>query len=111
MKQIALSLNLKDDPAVIDSYKKYHEDVWPDVKQSLHAVGVHQMKIWLVGRRLVMVIDVDDEFEPATHFPRYYELHPKVKEWEAIMGKYQEPLPEAKEGELWTMMEQVFQLA
>ena len=110
MKQLARSLNLKDDPEVIDSYVKYHEDVWPEVKQSLKEVGVHQMKIWLLGRRLFMVIDVDDDFEPDVKFQTYYGLHPKVKEWEALMGSYQEALPEAKEGQLWADMEQVFQL-
>lgn len=110
MKQLARTLNLKDDPEVIKSYIEYHKDVWPDVKQSLKEVGVHQMKIWLLGRRLFMLIDVEDDFDPVDDFNRYYGLHPKVKEWEAIMVTYQEPVPEAKEGQLWADMEQVFQL-
>ena len=110
MKQLARSVNLKDNPQGIEAYVRYHKDVWPEVKEALKEVGVHQMKIWLSGRRLFMLIEVDDDFEPEVNFERYYGLHPKVKEWEAIMIMYQEPLPEAKEGQVWVDMEQVFQL-
>ena len=34
---------------------------------------------------------------------------PKVQEWEKLMWKYQVPLPWAKEGEKWIMMDQIFQ--
>jgi L-rhamnose mutarotase len=37
-------------------------------------------------------------------------VNPKVQEWEQLMWKFQQPLPWAKEGEKWVMMEQIFQL-
>jgi L-rhamnose mutarotase len=37
-------------------------------------------------------------------------LNPKVQEWEQLMWKFQQPLPWAKEGEKWVMMDQIFQL-
>ena len=110
MKQFARALDLKDDPEVIASYKEYHERVWPEVKEALKEVGVHQMKIWLLGCRLVMIIDVDDDFDPADNFARYMTLHPKIQEWEDIMGQYQLTHPAAKEGTRWADMELVFQL-
>jgi L-rhamnose mutarotase len=36
--------------------------------------------------------------------------NPKVQEWEALMWKYQQPLPQAKEGEKWLLMEEIFKL-
>jgi len=37
-------------------------------------------------------------------------LNPKVQEWEKLMWKFQRPLPEAKPGEKWLLMEKIFKL-
>ncbi|MDZ4700362.1 MAG: L-rhamnose mutarotase [Rhodothermales bacterium] len=111
MPSLALTLNLKDDPSVIQAYRDYHARAWPEVVEALQAVGIHQMRIWLLGRRLFMVADVAEGFEPAVDFPRYLTLHPRCQEWEDLMGTLQEPVPEAKPGEKWAEMEEVFRLA
>ncbi len=110
MKRLALTVNLKDDPAAIAAYKDYHANAWPEVVEALQAVGIHQMHIWLLGRRLFMLAEVDDDFEPAIDFPRYLSLHPRCQEWEDLMGSLQEPVPEAQPGEKWAMMDEVFRL-
>ena len=110
MKQYALTLNLKDDPNLIEQYKEFHRAVWPEVMDSLKAVGIVEMKIYLLGRRLFMVMDTVDEFVPETDFARYLTLHPRCQEWEDLMGNFQEPVPEAGAGEKWAYMEQVFRL-
>lgn len=111
MKQLALTLNLKDDPEVIAAYKSYHANAWPEVTEALQEIGVQQMKIWLLGRRLFMIAEVGDDFDPDKDFPRYLTLHDKCQEWEDLMTTFQEPVPEAKEGEKWAMMEEVFVLS
>ena len=55
-----LMMNLKDDPAAIETYRRYHRDVWPEVLQSLRQVGVRHMDIHLLGRRVVMIVEMDD---------------------------------------------------
>lgn len=110
MKQLARTLDLKDDPEVIAAYTEYHKRVWPEVKAALKEVGVHQMKIWLAGCQLFMLIEVDDAFDPEVNFARYMTLHPKIQEWEDTMGQYQLTHPLAKEGTRWAEMELVFQL-
>ena len=110
MKQIALTVNLKDDPEVIAAYKSYHADAWPDVVEALKAVGILQMKIWLLGRRLFMLAEVEDDFDPAVDFPRYLTLHPRCQEWEDLMGTFQEPVPEAQPDEKWATMDEIFAL-
>ena len=110
MKVYAQTLNLKDDAEVIEKYKAYHRDVWPEVLNSLKKVGITDMKIFLHGRRLFMYMETTDAFVPEIDLPRYLEQDPKCQEWEDLMGEFQEPVPEAKPGEKWSMMEQVFQL-
>jgi L-rhamnose mutarotase len=108
MKEWALTINLKDDPQLIEKYKEYHRNVWPEVLRSLKEVGIVDMKIWLLGRRMFMLMTVVDNFDPNVDFPRYLKLDPKCQEWEDLMGTFQEKVPEAKPDEKWALMEMVF---
>lgn len=110
MKTIALTLNLKDDSEAIEKYKAYHTNPFPEVVSALKEVGILDMKIWLLGRRLFMVYVAEDHFDPDRDFKRYLQLHPRCQEWEDLMGTFQENLPEARPNEKWALMEQVFQL-
>ncbi len=110
MKTYALTLNLKDDEEIIEKYKAYHADPWPEPLQGLGEVGIVDMKIYLLGRRMFMFMTTTDSFDSATDFARYVEQNPKAAEWDALMRTLQEPVAEAGEGEWWAMMEQVFDL-
>jgi L-rhamnose mutarotase len=110
MKTYGLTLNLKDDPEIIRLYKEYHANPWPEVNNALKEVGVLEMKIFLLGRRLFMIYRTDDQFNPAVDMPRYLTLHPRCQVWEDLMGTFQEPVPEAQPGEKWAGMELVFDL-
>ena len=104
-----LALDLKDDPALIAEYERYHEAVWPEVLQSLHDAGITDMEIYRVENRLVLVMDTADDFSLA----RKAELdaaNPKVQEWETLMWHYQQALPSAQPGQKWVPMKKVFQL-
>ncbi|MDE0297969.1 MAG: L-rhamnose mutarotase [Candidatus Poribacteria bacterium] len=110
MPRFGLTLNLKDDPDVIEQYKTYHRNVWPEVLDSLREVGITQMDIYLLGNRLFMAIDTVDDFDPVHDFPRHLEMHPRCREWDVLMRNFQERVPEAEPGEWWATMEQVFEL-
>jgi L-rhamnose mutarotase len=103
-----LTLDLKNDPALIAEYKRYHQDVWPEIKQSLRVAGIHDMEIYLLGTRMFMIIETADSFS----FAKKAELdcdNPKVMEWENLMGKFQQPLSENPRPEArWLPMERVF---
>ena len=110
MPRFGLCLNLKDDSDVIEQYKAYHRDVWPEVLDSLREVGIMQMEIYLLGNHLFMAIETVDDFDPAHDFPRHLEMHPRCREWDVLMRNFQERVPEAKPDEWWATMEQVFEL-
>ena len=76
MKHFGMTLNLKDDAQIIEKYKTYHADVWPETEQALKAVGITGLKIFLLGRRLFMYMQTVDEFDIDRDFPRYLEQHP-----------------------------------
>ena len=104
------TLNLKDDPAIVDAYRRHHRAVWPEVQASLRRVGVEQMDIYLLGRRLVMVVEMRDGRDYRDAFRAHASSSPRVAEWERLMKSLQEPAAEAGAGEWWAVMEPVFHL-
>ena len=110
LKRHVLTLNLKDDPAIVDAYTRHHRDVWPEVQASLRRVGVEQMDIYLLGRRLVMVVEMRDGLDYRDAFKAHVSSSQRVAEWERLMKSLQEPAVEAGAGEWWAVMEPVFHL-
>src|SRR5882672_6846192 len=108
-KRYCLALDLKNDPQLIAEYKRYHEKIWPEITQSIKDAGIEDMEIYLLGTRMFMVMEVKEEFsfEAKAIVDRE---NPKVREWEALMWKFQVPLQDAKPGEKWMLMERIFKL-
>jgi len=109
MKRYCFALDLVDDPELISAYKKYHENIWPEITKSIQSAGIENLEIYLTGNRLFMIMEVNDSFS----FERKTAMdseNPKVQEWERLMWKYQEGLPWAKKGEKWILMDKIYQL-
>src|SRR5215475_1254548 len=109
-QRYCLTLDLKNDPALIAGYKRYHEDVWPEVVASIKASGIVDMEIYLLGTRMFMIMEVKENFSFDAK-ARADKSNPKVQEWEHLMWKFQRALPEAKPGEKWLRMERIFKLS
>lgn len=101
--------DLKNDPVLIEKYKEYHENVWPEIKESIHAAGIEAMEIYLTGNRLFMVMEVNENYDAQKKAALDAE-NPKVQEWEKLMWKFQQQIPWAKEGEKWVPLKQLFKL-
>nr|WP_067294273.1 L-rhamnose mutarotase [Marinobacterium profundum] len=110
MKQYALTLDLKDDPALIEAYKQHHQQVWPQVIASLKQVGVLDMQIYCHGNRLFMLSTTVDDYEPQRAYEAYLQLDPACREWEALMDQFQQRLPGALPDEKWLPMECCFDM-
>lgn len=107
MKTFAQAIDLKDDPEMIEKYKEYHRNVWPEVLEALQGLGIERMRIWLVGRRMFMLMETSDDFEPGSLMD-YAERNPRAHEWNELMTTYQEKVPAADDDEWWAAMELVF---
>ncbi len=110
MPRHCLTLDLRDDPVKIAEYKRYHEKIWPEIRDSIRDAGVTGMEIYLLGTRMFMIMDVTDEFS----FDRKAAMdraNPKVQEWEALMAQFQ-AVPEGGDPvQKWQPMEKVFDLS
>jgi L-rhamnose mutarotase len=108
-RRFCLTLDLKDDPALIAEYKKYHEKIWPEITESIKDSGIVDMEIYLLGTRLFMIMEVNESFSFEKK-AKADQQNPKVQEWEQLMWKFQQPLLQAKAGEKWLRMERIFKL-
>jgi len=108
-RRYCLTLDLKNDPELIAEYRRYHEHVWPEIAKGIRDSGIEDMEIYLLGTRMFMIMDVNETFSFAAK-AEADRNNPKAQEWEKLMRKFQQPMPEAKPGEKWLLMEQVFKL-
>ncbi|MGI8951890.1 MAG: L-rhamnose mutarotase [Chitinophagaceae bacterium] len=104
-----LALDLKDDPSLIQEYERLHKNVSAEIKKSILNSGIVNMQIYRTGNRLFMIIETDKTFsfekKAAMDAENLY-----VQNWEKLMWKFQQPLPWAKSGEKWVIMDKIFSL-
>lgn len=109
MKRYCLAIDLKDDPALIEQYLEHHRNVWPENIAGIKASGITVMDIYRTGNRMFMIMETTDDFSFEAKAANDAS-NEKVQEWEKLMDKFQQPLPWAKPGEKWTIMEKIFNL-
>jgi L-rhamnose mutarotase len=110
MKIHCLALDLKDDSELIAEYRRWHEPdlIWPEVMAAIRANGVLKEHIFVLGTRMVMVLETTDDFsfEKKAAADR---SNPRMQEWEELMWRFQQPLPQATPGQKWVAMEKIFE--
>ncbi|TDQ09880.1 L-rhamnose mutarotase [Pedobacter metabolipauper] len=109
MRTYCLTLDLIDDPALIKAYEEIHQEVWPEIQESILSAGINAMQIYRYSNRLFMIMEVGETFS----FDKKTEMdvaNDKVQQWETLMWKYQQAVPGAKPGEKWVMMNRIFEL-
>jgi len=108
-RRYCLTLDLKDDPALIAEYRAYHEKIWPEITKSIKDAGIEEMEIYLLGTRMFMIMEVNERFSFEAKASADHQ-NPRVQEWEQLMWRFQRALPQAKPGEKWLLMERIFKL-
>ncbi len=108
-RRYCLTLDLKADPHLIEEYKSFHRKIWPEITKSIKDSGIEDMEIYLLGTRMFMVMEVNESFSFDAKAKSDHENF-KVREWEQLMWKFQQPLAGAKPGEKWMLMERIFKL-
>lgn len=109
MKRYSLTLDLRNDPELIQQYEEHHKKVWPEIIKSIKNAGIKNMQIYRYGTRLFMMMEVNDDFSFGKK-QKADEENEKVREWETLMWKYQLPLQGSAEGEKWKLMDKIFEL-
>ena len=61
---------------------------WKEVRDGIKAVGILEMEIYILGSKLVMIVDAPADFQWDEAMARLATL-PRQAEWEAFVSKFQ----------------------
>ncbi|HRZ96378.1 MAG TPA: L-rhamnose mutarotase [Paludibacter sp.] len=110
-KRYCQTLELKDEPELIEEYKFWHkkENRWPEIPEGIQSVGILDMELYIFGNRLFMIVETPLDFDWDSAFNKLATLN-RQAEWEEFMAKFQLTKPGASSSEKWNMMERIFSL-
>lgn len=110
-KRYVQTLELRDDPEMIKEYLKWHseEHHWKEIRDGIKEVGILEMEIYILGTKLVMIVDTPEDFNWQEAMDRLATL-PRQAEWEAFVSQLQGCREDARSDEKWNMMERMFYL-
>ncbi len=111
VKRYVQTMDLKDDEKLIAEYRRRHsqENAWREVLNGIREVGILDMQLFILGTRLVMIVETPLDFDWDTAMARLATL-PRQQEWEDYMAMFQQCREGATSDEKWQMMERMFYL-
>lgn len=110
-KRYCQTLSLKNNPILIEEYRKIHseEKAWPEIRAGIRAVGILEMKIYILGSQLFMIIETPLDFDWKIAMDKLSNL-PRQAEWEKYVSKFQDCPCLSSSAEKWKLMERMFYL-
>lgn len=110
-KRYCKTLELRNDPQLIEEYKKVHGkgNTWPEINQGMKDIGILSMEIYIIGYRLFMIMETVPDFDHEKDMEKLARM-PRQKEWEAFVSKFQKTSTKATADEKWQLMERIYNL-
>lgn len=111
IKRYCQTLDLKDDPQLIEEYIKRHSEIeaWPEIRAGIREVGILEMEIYNIGTKLFMIVETPQDFDWDTAMSKLATLD-RQAEWEEYMSIFQVSKPGATSSEKWQLMDRIFYL-
>lgn len=111
VKRICKTLDLRDNPELIAEYRKRHSEeyMWKEIVAGIREVGILEMEIYILGTRLVMILEAPVALDIDAAMERLATL-PRQQEWEDYMSVFQQAEPGASSADKWKPMERMFRL-
>ncbi len=106
MKRYASVIHLKPDAAL--AYKQLHAHTWKPVLAKITECNIRNYSIYLYGNTLFSYFEyVGDDYEADMAKMAEDEV---TQAWWSVCKPLQSPVPEARPGEWWHDIEEVFHL-
>ena len=111
VKRYCQTLDLRDNPELIAEYRRRHSaaHVWTEILKGIREVGILEMEIYILGTRLVMIVETPPDFDWDAAMARLATL-PRQAEWEDYMAEFQLVRAGMSSAEKWQPMERMFHL-
>jgi L-rhamnose mutarotase len=107
MKRYCQTLELVNDPELIEKYCEIHAHVWPEVIEGQRAVGILDMQIYRFENHVFMICETVDDFDWEKDMARLTTL-PRQAEWEAYVAQCQGADPSLPSTGKWHLMKKIF---
>lgn len=110
-KRYVQTMELKADDELIKRYCEAHDKdhFRSEINEGIRAVGILEMEIYIIGNRLVMIVDAPIDFDWDAAMARLATL-PGQTEWERYVAKFQQCPADATSDQKWQMMSRMFYL-
>ena len=110
-KRYVQFLEITDDPELMEQYRYWHSEAhhWKEIRDGIRAVGILEMELYMLGNRLVMIVDAPADFNWQEAMDKLATL-PRQAEWEAFVARFQDCSSEARSDEKWQQAERIFRL-
>jgi L-rhamnose mutarotase len=104
-------MDLKDDAELIAEYRRRHSEgeAWREILDGIRQVGILDMQLFILGTRLVMIVETPLDFDWDSAMARLATL-PRQQEWEEYVAAFQQCDAQATSDQKWQMMERMFRL-
>lgn len=111
VKRYVQILDLKDNPELIEAYKKQHSEphMWKEIVDGIREVGILEMELYIQSNRLVMIVEAPLDFDWDSAMKRLAVL-PRQQEWEDWNAQYQDCKVGETSDEKWKLMNRMFHL-
>ncbi len=108
-KRYVQTLDLKDNPALMEQYRFYHsrQGIWPEILQGIKDSGILEMEIFMLGTRLVMIVELAADASWDEVMQKMGSV-PRQSEWEDFVAQFQKAAVGAASQEKWQPMERIF---
>lgn len=110
-KRYCKCIELKNDPNLIEEYKKLHAmgAGWPEITAGMKEVGILDMEIYISGTTLFMIMGTKADFDHEKAMVKLAKL-PRQAEWEALVSKYQKTHSGVSAGQKWRLLERIYKM-
>ena len=100
VKRYCQIMELKDNPELIAKYIEAHDSnhFWKEIEEGIKAVGILEMEVYLLGNRIVMIVEAPLDFDWDSAMARLATL-PRQDEWERFVSQFQNCSEEATSDE------------
>ena len=111
VKRYVQFLEITDDPELMAQYRYWlsEEHHWQEIREGIRAVGILEMELYMLGNKLVMIVDAPADFNWQEAMNRLSTL-PRQAEWEAFVARFQGCSADSRIDEKWQMAERIFHL-